>query len=249
MSLLIEAAETTRVVRMNRGENRFNREFIAAIMAALAELEADSAVRAVVFTGAEEKYFSNGLDLNWIAGQSPGEWAEFLTEFVTLLHRVFTFPKPVVAAINGHAFAGGMFLACGADWRVMRQDRGWCCIPEIDLRLELPPGHIALLVYTVGHRQADWLSLSGCRLTAEQAVKIGLVDEAVSREALLPRALEQARLLGAKNPRQYASHKQGLRGWAARALIEDDPKFVRAMLASKGDLLALNRLREELLRG
>lgn len=229
----IEAVEGARILRMNHGENRFNREFVDAFNLALDEMETEGSVRALVFTSSHEKIFSNGLDLNWIIGQPPEEWARFLIDFDRLLHRLFVYPKPTVAAINGHAFAGGLFMACCTDWRVMREDRGWCCVPEIDLGIELPPGNIALVAHTVGHRQADLLALTGRRLPAREAQAIGLVDEVAEADQVLPRALAKAKELGAKNPRIYASHKRGLRAGAARSLAEEDPPFILSMLKSK----------------
>jgi enoyl-CoA hydratase/carnithine racemase len=233
MMIEIEAVEGARILRMNHGENRFNREFVDAFNLALDEMETEGSVRALVFTSSHEKIFSNGLDLNWIIGQPPEEWARFLIDFDRLLHRLFVYPKPTVAAINGHAFAGGLFMACCTDWRVMREDRGWCCVPEIDLGIELPPGNIALVAHTVGHRQADLLALTGRRLPAREAQAIGLVDEVAEADQVLPRALAKAKELGAKNPRIYASHKRGLRAGAARSLAEEDPPFILSMLKSK----------------
>jgi enoyl-CoA hydratase/carnithine racemase len=234
MIVEIEAAQSTRIIRMNSGEeNRFNRGLVDALFRALDEIERDGGARSVVFTGAHEKYFSNGLDLAWLITQPQEAWSDFLVDFDRLLHRVFTYPKPVAAAVNGHAFAGGLFLALCADWRVMRQDRGWLCIPEIDLGLDLPPGNIALIQQAIGHRQTEILSLSGARLTAPEALKIGMVDEIAPADAVVPRALETAKRLGAKNPAQYASHKRGLRAEAARLLHDADPPFIRSLVKAK----------------
>jgi enoyl-CoA hydratase/carnithine racemase len=234
MIVEIEAAGSARIVRMNsQDENRFNRGLVDALYRTLDEIERDGGARSVVFTGAHEKYFSNGLDLEWLIRQPPQAWSDFLVDWELLLHRVFTFPKPVAAAVNGHAFAGGLFLALAADWRVMREDRGWLCIPEIDLGLDLPPGNLALIQQAIGHRQTEILSLTGVRLTAPEALKIGMVDEIAPAEAVLPRALEAAKRLGAKNPAQYASHKRGLRAEAARLLHDADPPFIRSLVKTK----------------
>ncbi len=230
----IEALDSVRILRMRHDpDNRFSAPFIKALNLALDEIEADGSARSAVITGARDKYFSNGLDLTWIAGRTVQEWGPFLESFVFLLDRVLTFPKPLVAAINGHAFAGGAFLACAADWRVMRSDRGWCCIPEIDLRLDLPPGHLALLSYVVGKRNCDRLSLTGERLTAAQALELGLVDETAEKDEVLPRAVEMAKRLGTKNQEQYARHKLNLRAEPSRALRIEDPEYINAMLKEK----------------
>ncbi|HUT51751.1 MAG TPA: enoyl-CoA hydratase/isomerase family protein [bacterium] len=234
MIVEIEAEQSARVIRMRSGdENRFNRGLVDALNRALDEIEGESSARSVVFTGAHEKYFSNGLDLSWLISQPHQIWSDFLVDFDRMLYRVFTYPKPVVAAINGHAFAGGLFLALCADWRVMREDRGWMCIPEIDLGLDLPPGNIALIEQAIGRRQTEVLSLSGTRLSAAEALKIGMIDETAPADQVLPRALETAKRLGAKKPAQYASHKKGLRAEAARILDEEDPPFIRSLVKAR----------------
>jgi len=232
--LEVESIGSVRVIRMNNAaENRFNRPFVEAIHEVLAELEADGGTKSVIFTGAVEKYFSNGLDLAWILKQPHDTLADFLVSWNNLLHRVFTFPKPVVAAINGHAFAGGLFLALTTDWRVMREDRGWLCIPEIDLNLDLPPGNIALISHVLGTRNMERYGLTGERLTPEQALAAGMVDELASKDEVLPRATRAANLLGKKDPRQFARHKKNMRQHAARILAEEDPPYIRELLKTK----------------
>lgn len=234
MLVEIEASATVRIVRFNHApENRFSLDFVGAINQALDQIEADKSARSIVFTSALEKYFSNGLDLSWIITQPNDVWSGFLIEFDRLLHRVFVYPKPTVAAMNGHAFAGGLFFALACDWRVMRGDRGWCCIPEIDLGLDLPPGNIALIAHVIGTRNADFYGLSGARLTAAQALGIGMIDQTAEKDQVLPRALETAEMLGAKKTEQYRRHKLGLRARAARVLLEDDPPFIAALVKDK----------------
>lgn len=230
MLVEIERNQDIVIVRMNNGENRFNGNFVAAMNEALDEIAANDDLRAAVFTGTQEKFFSNGLDLNWILQLPNEEILPFLLEWEKLLNRTFTFPKPLVAALNGHTFAGGLFFALCADWRVMRRDRGWCCVPEIDLCLELPPGNIALIAHVVGHRNTDYLAMTGRRLTAEEAQSLGMVDEVVEINEVIPRSILMARELGGKNPQQFASHKMKLRAGAAKVLAEEDPAFIEEMI-------------------
>ncbi|HTA32823.1 MAG TPA: enoyl-CoA hydratase/isomerase family protein [Solirubrobacteraceae bacterium] len=89
--------------------------------------------------------FSNGLDLDWMGAAPPGGAAEVLHGLHALLARLLVFPTATVAAINGHAFAAGAMLALACDARVMREDRGYFCVPEVDLGLPFTPGMTALL--------------------------------------------------------------------------------------------------------
>ena len=128
------------ILRMDDDENRFNHSSVADLHAALDTVEAVEGDRALVTTGSG-KYFSNGLDLDWVLA---GEGTEgFIEEVHRLLGRVLGFPAYTVAAVNGHAFAGGAMLACAHDQIIMRADRGYWCLPEVDLGLPLTPAMYA----------------------------------------------------------------------------------------------------------
>ncbi len=236
MLVELERDEAVRIIRMNNEtDNRFTGPFIGDLNKALDEIKSDEGARAVVFTGKQEKFFSTGLDLNWIITQPKEVWTTFLLSVDALLHRVFTYPKPAVAAINGHAFAGGLFMALGCDWRVMREDRGWLCVPEIDLGIELPPGNKALIAHVIGKRSCEYLALTGKKLSGREGLAYGIVDELAPADKVMERALEAAKNLGSKNPKLYAMHKLGMRAEAARLLAEDDPPFIRALLSQEGN--------------
>jgi len=223
----IESHGPVTLLRMNAGpENRFNPDFVRALSENLDRLENDPSVKAAVITGAHPKYFCNGLDVQWMSTQNPQDLQPFLKTYLVMLHKFFVFPKPLVAAINGHAFAGGIFLALTADWRVMRSDKGWCCMPEIDLGFPLPPGHLAITAYAVGTRLAERICLTGERLTAQQALNMGLIDQAEPDEEVLPRALQKAEELGRKKQPDYRIIKLDYRRKAAKVLQDDAENFV-----------------------
>ncbi len=133
------------VLTMNAGENRFNRQFVGAMDSALDEVERSTGAAALVTTGGSEKFYSNGLDLDWMMGDGKDQVQETLRAVFRMLARILGSPVPSVAAINGHAFAGGAMLAAAHDYRVMREDRGFFCLPEVDLGMPLAPGMAALL--------------------------------------------------------------------------------------------------------
>jgi len=138
--------EKVAVLTMTNGdENRFHPDFLAAFRAQLDALEADRRVKALVVTGGHPKFFSNGLDLDYLMGRVGDEAAlvAYLTAVNGLFERVTLYPKPMVAALNGHTFAAGFFLAAHMDFRFMREDRGWVCLPEVDINIPLLPGMIA----------------------------------------------------------------------------------------------------------
>lgn len=208
------------VLRMQSGENRFNPHFVAAWNAALDEVEASTGDGALVTVGAEEKFFSNGLDLEWLTGPGAKEAGRFLPSFIRLLGRIFSFPLPTVAAMNGHAFAGGGMLALAHDFRVMRADRGFFCLNEIDLRMPLAPGMAALISARLQGAVLRDVVLTGRRYGGPDAAAAGIVDEAAPQAEVLARAVERARALAVKDRSAYATLKRNLHG-PAIAIMEE----------------------------
>lgn len=206
------------VLRLTSGENRFNPGFIAALNGALDEIERSSGDAALVTTGTHEKFFSNGLDLDWLTGEGAAQARTFLPTFFQILGRFLSFPVPTVAAINGHAFAGGGMLALAHDFRFMRADRGFFCLNEVDLGMPLSPGLAALVTNRLGGRLLRDVVLAGKRFGGEECAAHGVVDAAVPQDELLPRALECARGMAGKNRGAYGALKRNIYGEAIAAL-------------------------------
>lgn len=205
------------VIAMKNGENRFNPDSLAAISGALDEVEASEDRAAVVLTG-EGKFFSNGLDLEWMGGAPEGGAVEVVEGTQRLLARILTFPTAVIAAINGHAFAGGAMLALACDSRVMREDRGYFCLPEVDINLPFTPGMSALIRGRLTPSAAHEAMLSGRRYTAAEALATGITDAVAAEIEILPRAVERARPLAGKAGQVVAAIKQESYGPIAEKL-------------------------------
>lgn len=205
------------VLRMRDGENRFSPPFLAAWHAALDEVEKAPGPAALVTTG-EGKFYSNGLALDALAGKSVDEIAAYLREVHALFARVLAFPRATIAALNGHAFAGGLMLALAHDTRLMRADRGFLCLPEVDLRLNLQPGMTALIAARLPKQTAHEAIVTGRRWGAGDALARGLVDEIAAEAELLPRAVAIARERAAKDPATVAALKRGLHAETLRLL-------------------------------
>jgi Delta3-Delta2-enoyl-CoA isomerase len=127
------------VLTLGDDENRFHPDRLTTINAALDEVEAADGPKAVVTTGVG-KFYSNGLDLDFMASNPDASEAN-LAQVHSLLARVLAFPTPIVAAVQGHAFAAGAMLALAHDLTVMRADRGYFCLPEVDLGIPFTAGH------------------------------------------------------------------------------------------------------------
>lgn len=184
------------VLKMTAEENRFNPEMLSAFDSALSEVEAADGTAAVI-TG-EGKFFSNGLDLEWM-GANPERIGEVVNGLQSLYGRLLAFPATLVAAINGHAFAGGGMLALACDQRVMREDRGFFCLSEVDINIPFSDGMSALVQSKLTPQVAHEVMLTGRRYGGADAVRTGIVDLAVPEGAVLPEAIGIAQALAAKN--------------------------------------------------
>jgi len=198
------------ILRMRAGENRFSMAVLDRLNAALDRVEAADGPRALVTTG-DGKFYSNGLDLDWLAS-APDRASEYLAAVYRLLGRVLGFPALTVAAVNGHAFGAGALLATAHDVAVMRQDRGYWCMPEADLGLPLSPQFLSVLTAKLPARAVQQAVMTGRRYGGPEAVAAGIVHESAAAEQVLPAALAIAAGLAAKDRRTVAEHKRLLYG-------------------------------------
>jgi enoyl-CoA hydratase/carnithine racemase len=197
------------VLTMRSGENRFNRPFIDALNRALDEVEDSSGPAALVTVG-EDKFYSNGLDLTWLTGEGAQEGPAFVNRVLALLGRVLALPVPTVAALNGHAFAGGGMLALAHDFRVMRADRGFFCLPEVDINLPFAPGMRALTQAKLDPSVSHDLMLTGRRVGGTEAAALRVVDETADADQVLARAIARAESLAGKERTTYAAIRRAM---------------------------------------
>jgi Delta3-Delta2-enoyl-CoA isomerase len=210
-------------------ENRLEAAFTAEIRAALHQAEADPAVKALIITSALEKFFCNGLDLGWMMSNPPEAVTAFLLDMTQLLKDTALFPKPLIAAINGHAFGLGAIWSSGFDFRIMRADRGWACFPEMDINIPFLPGMIALCEHGLGSRLFREMAWSAKRYTGPEAVAAGWARAAVPPDQLLPSARELAAFMALKQQPAFGLTKQRWAAHIAHTIDELDPAAIRAM--------------------
>ena len=197
------------VLQMRNGENRFNGDSIAALNAALDEVEASDGSPGLVTVG-EGKFYSNGLDLTWMASDEGQVEPGFIGSVLRLFARFLVFPLPTAAAINGHAFAGGLMMALAHDHRVMRTDRGFLCLPEIDLGLPLHPGMTALIQSRLPKQTAHEAIVSGRRWDAPSALAAGIVQDTGPEKDVVEKAIARVAPYAGKNRETMAALKAGL---------------------------------------
>jgi enoyl-CoA hydratase/carnithine racemase len=205
----LERRENVFVLTLDDGDNRFHRRFLDDMNRALDEVERSEGPAALVTTG-QGKFYSNGLDLDWLGGQSATDSGRFLDDVDRLFARVLTFPTATAAAINGHAFAAGLMLALAHDFRVMRADRGYVCLPEIDLGVPLRPGMTATIQARLPERIAHEAIVTGRRYGGTDAEQRGIVDAAVPEADVLGHAIAMVAPLAGKDRATMSTLKRGL---------------------------------------
>jgi enoyl-CoA hydratase/carnithine racemase len=217
----VEQLGSVYVLHWHDDENRFNRRSLDALNAALDEVEHIEGPCALVTTG-EGKYYSNGLDLDWI--MEAGDAANgFVDEVHRVLGRLMSFPAITVAAINGHAFGAGAMLATAHDFRVMREDRGYWCLPEADLALPLTAPMVAVVTTKLPRETAHEAIMTGQRYDAVEAQMAGIVNLTASEDDVLADAIDLATDFADKNRGVVARHKRLLYGDALAVLGPPPP--------------------------
>jgi enoyl-CoA hydratase/carnithine racemase len=186
-----ETRDGIAVVRLADGENQFDAAFLAMVNAELDAIEADEDVAGLVLTGTD-KYFSTGFDLAFLGSLQGDALLAFVTDAQRLVARVLTFPLLTVAAINGHAFGIAAMFALAHDQRFMRADRGYWCLPEIDLGLPFQPFMVGLIRARLSDLTASEAVLSGRRYDGASATGAGIVHGAVPEAELLDTAVAAA---------------------------------------------------------
>jgi len=167
---------TAPVWTLNLGddENRFSPDWLTQVDEALGTVRDSSEPIALCITGSG-KFFSNGLDLDWLQANA-GEWAPYVARVQSVFSQTLTLPVPTVCAINGHCFAAGAMLALACDYRVMRTERGFFCLPEVDINIPFSVGMSALIQSKLTPRTALDAMATGRRYDAPAALEAGIVD-------------------------------------------------------------------------
>ncbi|MGW6057330.1 enoyl-CoA hydratase-related protein [Streptomyces sp. NPDC055189] len=178
------------ILDIGDGENRFHPDWLAAVDAALTEVEKAEGPRALV-TAAKGKFFSNGLDLDWLFAHADRH-QEYVTTVHGLLARTLSLPVVTVAALQGHTFAAGAMLSLAHDFRVMRADRGYWCLPEADINIPFTPGMSALIQARLTPQTAHEAMTTARRYGGHDALAAAVVDHAVDEDAVRRTAVEIA---------------------------------------------------------
>lgn len=198
-------------VALNRPKvNAINEHVVSELRDVFRELALDKQVRAVILTG-RGSFFSFGFDIPGFIDYPKEEFHRFILSFSDLVQRIFVFPKPVIAALNGHAVAGGCVLAIACDRRIMVTGKAKIALNELTLGASVFTSIAEILKYTVGPRTAQLLLYTGKMNSAEEALAMGLVDKVVTAEDVNDAALGAANELSGCDVFAFGSVKRLLR--------------------------------------
>lgn len=204
-------------VKLERGKvNALNGDVVRELRACLGQLSEDPAIRAAILTGTG-KFFSFGFDIPEFLAYPKEAFAEYLGAFTALCRETFSHPKPLVAAINGHAVAGGCMLATACDARIMVRGNAKIGLNELGFGSSVFAGSVRMLAYWVGERRAQQMLFEGRLYPADEAKELGLVDAVTDEAELAAEARRAARQLADKDPAAFRS----IKGLLRRRLADD----------------------------
>jgi 3,2-trans-enoyl-CoA isomerase len=223
----INSQKGVTTLTLTRGKvNAMNEEMVDHLLATLQHLKADTETRALILTG-QGSFFSFGFDVPELYDYSPADFTRFLTKFTDLYLRLFEFPKPLIAAINGHAVAGGFMIATPCDYRVMASGKAKISLNEVTFGSSVFAGSIEILNCVTGHRNAETIALGGKMYSAGEAQELGLVDEVAEPDVVLSRAQAKAVEMTARDSVAYAAIKKLLRAPISEQIKRTEADSIR----------------------
>lgn len=167
-----EKDDNVAILTMTNGENRHNPDWTEAMLTAFDEIMADEEVKALVITADDPKTFNLGVDLQWMMEKQKEKDIEGISKWLIRNNDVFRFllmaPIPTIAAMTGHAFGNGAMLSLACDFRFMRKDRGYLCLPEVDLGIMFTPSMIEWVRKAMPYPLFIKMKWSGMKIGAEE---------------------------------------------------------------------------------
>ncbi len=210
MSLVTREESSNGVVTLTLDRPRAN-AFSPELVSELRRKLRDSAGACAIVFASSQKIFSGGWDLTIVGEFDRARMTDFLAAFTDLIREVFAFDAPVVAALPGHAIAGGLIFAATADERIAAEGPATLGLSEVALAVPIPAAPYEIFRFLLGDRGAERLAAGGENWTLEAAEAHGLVDRIVPPGELLDRAIERAYKLGERPRPAHAEIKRRAR--------------------------------------
>jgi enoyl-CoA hydratase/carnithine racemase len=210
MSMItVDYQDTVAIVKLSRGvTNVLDMELVKELGELLERVQHDSNASALVLGSSNDKFLSIGFDIPRLFELPREDFSTFFSEFNRVCLSLYTLPKPTIAAITGHAVAGGCILALCCDYRFIAEGRKLMGLNEIKLGVPVPYLVDCVLRYTVGTRYAREIMDTGEFYGPADSLRMGLVDEVLPVGEVMAKAVDKARLLGAWPREAFALIKQ-----------------------------------------
>ena len=224
---------TVAVIRMNNVKNTQNLFFAQTMNSLLDEVEHDAGITALVIASTDEKNWSQGIDLEWLNQQIEEKNNEAARGFFLGMDEVYAglllLSVPAIAAINGHAFGNGAFLASACDYRFMNAHRGFFCFPEIDLRMDFQPGIVTMLSHKLPYIKLMDLIMSGKHATAAELEEHHIIEKACAGVAETIEASIAFAESFTKDRITFAKHKKRFNGEMVARMIRENKEYFSAV--------------------
>ncbi|MBI5570355.1 MAG: enoyl-CoA hydratase/isomerase family protein [Desulfomonile tiedjei] len=225
--VVLEQSEEIATLTLSRGKvNALNGLVVDQLRRHFKQLESNPAVKSVVLTG-RGKFFSFGFDIPEFLSFSKEEFADYLTNFTDFYTYLFLYPKPVVAALNGHTIAGGCMMALACDHRVMVTGKAKISLNEMAFGSSVFAGSTEMLRFLVGSANATSVLYSGAMWSAEEARSLGLVQEIATDESLMVQARQAAAKMASNQLPAFASIKSLLRKPVSEVMIRREGQSIK----------------------
>lgn len=236
-------------VALSRGKvNAINEKVAEELTDCFKGLAYDTSVKALILTGSGP-FFTFGFDIPEFLGYPKEAFIRYLTKFTGLYLDLFLHPKPVIAALNGHTIAGGCMLAIACDYRIMVPGKAKISLNEINFGSSLFAGSVEIAKLWLGQREAEKALCSGAMYSAEQALRLGLIDEIAAEADLKARALEKAREFAAKDSAAFKSIKGLLRKTVADEILKRERDSVLEFVDIWYSEATWRKLQEKVIHG
>ena len=228
-----EKTDSVAILSMTNGENRHNRQFAEEMLQSLSDILKDPSVHSLILTSSDIKNFSQGVDLQWLiqrkAENDLASMKKFLYRMNDLFKTLLLYPVPVIAAINGHAYANGAILSCACDFRFMRSDRGFFCFPEVEIGIPFLPGMIAWVKKAIPYYKFIELKLSGRRAAAQELEEHHVIVKACADlDDLMKQSIEFAKTFHKKRG-IFGEMKKRMHKEIIDIIENEDPKYIEPL--------------------
>lgn len=248
-TIKLEVQNNVAILCLNRGvTNPINPGMVHELNLALQSVRRQTEYKGLVISSANEKFFSIGFDIPELYGMIETEFSQFYRSFNRLCLELYCFPKPVVAALTGHAIAGGCILALCCDYRFISSGRKLMGLNEVKLGLPVPYPAACILRDLVGSRFTRQVTEGGDFFDPETAAHLGMVDRVLSAESVVSTAIDRVHALGELPQTAFAAIKRSRVGFVENQILasldETETEFINQWYAPEARQL----LREAMAR-